>query len=388
VDVDPSLHMLFRVDYVVSLMLAGAIAAVLAGRRLAAVDARRVARGYLVATAAVVALRVVLFVVRYPLGIDWPPEPVRQAFGDLGCVLLGVAYGLAVLERMRGGFAAVLRSSEVQFALCLSTGMGFVLAAMGGVFYIEAMRAFFAQSGYSATFLYFIKAVELAGGIALMLPWRWLNLAAAAGLAITMFGAIYTHVHNGDPLDDSTGAITMVLRLATIAVLLAGHRWRGVGLGVAVCAALAVAGSALVRGPAAPPPPSDELEYFVGDWSCAGSFATGRPIEARLHAERGAGGAWLVIRHDDLPPNGYHALAEWNHGSAGWIGTWQDAGGLRTFQSAGWQAGQLVWDGGRNGARDQRFLYQRRGDAELELGYETQGPAGWRRIDTLTCRRG
>jgi len=383
--------MFYRVYYVLALVLAGAIAAVLSGRRLAAVDARRLARGYLVATAVVVATRVGLFVVRYPLDVDWPSEPVRQAFGDVGCVLLGVVYGLVALERMRGGFAAVLRSSEVQFALCLATGIGFVMAAMGGVFYIDAMRAFFAQSGYSATFLYFIKAVELAGGIALVMPWRWLNLAAAAGLAITMFGAIYTHVHNGDPLDDSTGAISMLLWLTMIAVLLAGHRWRGVGLGAVVCAALAVAGSALVRGPAVapPPPPTDDLEYFVGDWRCAGTFATGRPIEARLHAERGAGGAWLVIRHDDVPPNSYHALAEWNHGSAGWIGTWQDgAGGVRTFQSAGWQAGQLTWQGGRDGASDQRFLYQRRGDVELEMAYEALGAAGWRRIDTLTCRRG
>jgi len=381
--------MLYRVDYVVALVVAGAIVAVLAGRRLAAVDARRVARGYLLASGVVVAVRVGLFIVRYPLDVHWPPDLGWRALGDLGPVLLGAAYGLAVLEWWRGGFAAVVRSPDVRFALCLSTGLGFVMTAMGSVFYIDAMRAFFAQSGYSARFLNFIMAIELAGGIALVLPWRWLNLAAAAGLAIDMFGAIYTHVHNGDPLDDSTGAVGMLLRLVPIAVMLAGRRWRGVGLGAVACAALAVAGSALVRQPATVPPPADEaLDYFVGTWRCAGAFATGRHIEARLHAERGAGGGWLVMRHDDLPPNGYHALAEWSHGSAGWIGSWQDASGLRTFRSTGWQGDQLVWEGGQAGAADQRFRYRRQGDAQLEVSYETQGAAGWRQVDTLTCRRG
>ena len=256
--------MLCRVDYVLALVLAGAIATMLAARRVAAADAHRVAHGYLVVSAVVVALRVALFVVRYPLEVHWPPDLIWQALGDLGPVLVGVVYGLTVLEWRRGGFAAVLRSPEVRFALCLSTGLGFVMTAMGSVFYIDAMRAFFAQSGYSATFLHFIIAIEITGGIALVMPWRWLNLAAAAGLAIDMFGAIYTHAHNGDPLDDSAAAIGMQLRLAPLAVLTVGPRWRGVGVGAFACAALAVAGSAVVRQPiVTSQPPADELEYFV-----------------------------------------------------------------------------------------------------------------------------
>jgi hypothetical protein len=272
--------MFYRVDYTVALLLAGAILTVISGRRLAAIDGARVARGYLVATAAVVLLRVVLFVARYPLGATWPPDLVRQLVGDLGIVLAGVVYGLAVLERVRGSAAAVLRAPELRFALCLSVGVGFVVGGMGSAAYIDFMREFFTHSGYSHSFLYFIMAIEVLGGVALVLPWRWLVLAAVAGLAIDMFGAIYTHVHNGDPLDDSTSAIGALLRLAPLAVLTVGGRRARVvvGIGAVVCAALAVGGGVLVRRdpvsaatPAAPV--TDELTDFVGNWACAGTVA-------------------------------------------------------------------------------------------------------------------
>jgi hypothetical protein len=34
-----------------------------------------------------------------------------------------------------------------------------------------------------------------------------------------MFGAVITHVHNGDPLNDSSGAIGMLIRLVAVAIL-------------------------------------------------------------------------------------------------------------------------------------------------------------------------
>jgi hypothetical protein len=221
-----------------------------------------------------------LFVARYPLGATWPPDLVRQLVGDLGIVLAGVVYGLAVLERVRGSAAAVLRAPELRFALCLSVGVGFVVGGMGSAAYIDFMREFFTHSGYSHSFLYFIMAIEVLGGVALVLPWRWLVLAAVTGLAIDMFGAIYTHVHNGDPLDDSTSAIGALLRLAPLAVLTVGGRRARVvvGIGAVVCAALAVGGGVLVRRdpvsaatPAAPV--TDELTDFVGNWACAGTVA-------------------------------------------------------------------------------------------------------------------
>ena len=377
--------MLFRVDYTLALFVAGAIAAILASGRLAAGDAHRVARGYLAATGTVMAIRVAAFVATHGLRAGLPVW-VSPLTGDLAHVLVGGLYGLAVVE-WRGGLAPVLRAPELRLALGLSIGVSFALAGVAKAFYLDMMVAFFAQSGYDRSFLYFVMTTEVLGGMALVLRWRWLTLAAIAGLAVDMFGAIYTHAHNGDPIDDSSAAIAMLLELAPLAAMYVGRRW--VATGAALCAVAAVAGGALVRHAAPPAVPGDELDYVAGTWSCAGTFArTGAPIEAELRAERSLDGRWLVVHHDDRPPNRYHALAEWSHGDAGWVASMQDSsGGSRSFRSAGWQGGTLIWEG-EAGAADQRFLYHRRDDATLEIGYDTRDPAGWQRVDTLTCRRG
>jgi hypothetical protein len=39
------------------------------------------------------------------------------------------------------------------------------------------------------------------------------------GLAVDMFGAVLTHIHNGDPLNDSTGAISLLVRLLALGIL-------------------------------------------------------------------------------------------------------------------------------------------------------------------------
>ena len=81
--------------------------------------------------------------------------------------------------------------------------------------------------------------------------------AALAGLGIDMFGAVLTHIHNGDPLNDSTGAIAMLLRLGIFAVLwersrtakATSLRWPLMRLAAAalICLLLAGAGSLLIR---------------------------------------------------------------------------------------------------------------------------------------------
>jgi hypothetical protein len=72
-----------------------------------------------------------------------------------------------------------------------------------------------------------------------------------------MFGAVLTHIHNGDPLNDSTGAIAMLLRLGVFAVLWERNRtakttslrWPLVRLAAAalICLLLAGAGGLLIR---------------------------------------------------------------------------------------------------------------------------------------------
>jgi uncharacterized membrane protein YphA (DoxX/SURF4 family) len=50
----------------------------------------------------------------------------------------------------------------------------------------------FERWGYPLWFMYFIGAVEVAGGICLML--NWLAALASAGLAAMMVGALVTHI--------------------------------------------------------------------------------------------------------------------------------------------------------------------------------------------------
>jgi len=381
--------MLQRVDVIVALVLAGAIAAIAASHWISRLDPLRAARGYLGATAIVVALRVAQFVATYAIGLQlsWVSDLVGAVTGVASLVLLGALYGIAVLNVRRGGFEALLRAPQIGFALCLSLALQFTLAGIGKLYFLDMMQTFFAQSGYSKTFLHFIITTEVLAGVALLLPWRWAVNAAIAGLAVDMAGAIWTHVHNGDPLDDSSGAIGTLLRLAPLAVLYLGRRWAV--LGAAASAVLAIAGSAQLRT-AAPvvPPVSDELDYFVGGWRCAGAFANGKPIESYLQADRALDGNWLVIHHDDQPPNRFHALFEWHRGPSGWVASVQDSfGGMRTFRSAGWNGPQLVWDRSDVPVSDQRFIYRRIDAGSFELRYATLAHDAWHDIDTLTCQR-
>ena len=55
----------------------------------------------------------------------------------------------------------------------------------------------FAHWGYSDTFAIFIGIAELCGALGLWIP--KVARLAAGGLAIIMVGAIYTHLHSGEP---------------------------------------------------------------------------------------------------------------------------------------------------------------------------------------------
>jgi hypothetical protein len=380
--------MFYRVDYNVALVLAGAIAAALASRRLAALAPERLARGYLALTAAIVALRVGLFVTLWSLGVHGV-QPVAALVSDAGFALVGVIYGLAIISLVRGGFGDFLRAGQTRFALALSTAATFALAGIGKTFGLDDMLAFFAQSGYSKSFLFFILTIEVLGAMALLLPWRWVVVAAIAGLTVDMVGAIATHVHNGDPLDDSAGAVAALLRLAPLALLCVPRAWTMTG--AAVCTAFALLGAVWLRhAPAPPPVRTDELAYFVGPWHCAGQFTrTGKPIEADLRGELAADDRWLILHHDDRPPGPFHAIGTWFHDRTGWIANLADStGGVRRFRADGWHGNELTWDHTGTDVIDERFVYRRLDDASFEVAYDRHAADAWQRVDALTCRRG
>ncbi|HSR96438.1 MAG TPA: DoxX family protein [Kofleriaceae bacterium] len=375
--------MLYRVDYLLALLAAGALAAALLSGRAAKIAPQRLARGYLIATAVTVAVRAALFIALFGAGVSTLPVSWFLVVGDLGIVLLGALYGIAIVGAARDGFAAALEAPQLRAALCLSVGIGFSLAGIGKMYSLDFMLDFFAQSHYTKPFLFVIIATEVIGGAAILLPWRPAVLAATAALGVVMFGAIYTHWHNGEPLDYSRDAIGMLLRLVPIAVICAG--WRRAMLGAIVCCAAAIAGSALVR---VAPAMADDFDSFVGSWQCSSTPSDGStPVAADLHIDKQAGGRWLVLRLDEHPPGSRHLLAEWRRDPTGWIASVQDeGGGLGIYRSAGWQGGTLTWDGEPlDGGAAQRFVYERLDPVRFAFRHELQDAAGWRRLTTLTC---
>lgn len=253
--------MFYRVDYVVAVMLAGLAFGLLVNRATSNIKPARLARLYFVIVAILVVLRVMVFAcsVVFPGAKVW--SIAGNAMGDTGNFLIGFLFGIALLRVDR---REILCDPAVYSILCISAGVGFVMTGYVKALYMQGMTQFFTQSGYSVTFLKFIMTAEVLGGAALLIPVT--VLPALAGLSIDMFGAVYTHIHNGDPLNDSTGAIATLIRFAVIAALWAWRprssdqpgsarrRFVGVAAVAACCVVAAVGGSAIVRARSASAP--------------------------------------------------------------------------------------------------------------------------------------
>jgi uncharacterized membrane protein YphA (DoxX/SURF4 family) len=139
----------------------------------------------------------------------------------------------------------------------VTLAFSFALAGIGKAFAMAPMTEFFSQSGYSVTFLKFIIIAEVLGAIGVLIPWT--VMPALAGLAVDMFGALLTHVHNGDPINDSTGAIGSLISIVLLGGLFALRRKDGFRLPTIrgafirtaavtlVCLFIAMIGSAALR---------------------------------------------------------------------------------------------------------------------------------------------
>lgn len=75
----------------------------------------------------------------------------------------------------------------------------------------EGLVQSFAKWGFSTTFMYFIGAAEVAGGIGVLL--KRTRVLAAIGLSIIMIGAIGTHIANGEGF---TGPVVLLVLLGTL----------------------------------------------------------------------------------------------------------------------------------------------------------------------------
>jgi uncharacterized membrane protein YphA (DoxX/SURF4 family) len=176
------------------------------------------------------------------------------SIGDLTGFFVGAVFGLAA---RRKDARRLLVDPSVLSALCMALAFTFLMAGIGKAFSLTSMTEFFTKSGYSVSFLKFIVIAEIFGAVGLLLPWAF--LPSLIGLTIDMFGAVVTHIHNGDPLNDNTGAIGLLIRLVAVGVLWAlspragkpectvRNSLLGVGATAVACLAIAVAGSISMR---------------------------------------------------------------------------------------------------------------------------------------------
>jgi DoxX-like protein len=244
--------MLPPIQSLLVLLVVGAVVAAALTPRLERIEPARLAHGYLVAVAAFIGVRVLAYVAANVFGVQ-AVRPLGTGPRDLTNLLMGAFYGLAVVHAWRGTSNAFFREPDVLLAVRLATGVAFVLAGLVNVFLPDRGVAFFVQAGYTPTFRLFITTAEVLGGVALLLPWRSLTVAAAIGLTIDMVGAIYTQVRVGEPLAGLAPALVMLLRLAPlVALVLLGvkRRWILIGVGALACAIVAVVGARLLYHPA------------------------------------------------------------------------------------------------------------------------------------------
>lgn len=148
--------------------------------------------------------------------------------------------------------------------------------------------------------------------------------------------------------------------------------------------------------PAAPQKlPQDVVDYFSGDWSGEGEFASGKKIEADISFRADLDGQWLAYRHTDRPPGKYKAAGMWGfeRASKAFVMTLNDSfGGARTFSSAGWQDGKIVFDRAMDAPAEgpvavrkrERFTFSRETDDRMKMVYEVNADGSqWKMVDYL-----
>lgn len=137
--------------------------------------------------------------------------------------------------------------------------------------------------------------------------------------------------------------------------------------------------------------PLQPLTFFIGKWNCEGKFSNGTAISASVSFEPILNGNFLLFKHDDEPPFGYHAWAEWGWEATAkeFVSTIQDlTGGTRLFRSPGWKDQTLVWTGGKlPDSADQKFVFERIEAGKFRVSYSYKKNGSWAAVDSSVCSR-
>jgi hypothetical protein len=135
---------------------------------------------------------------------------------------------------------------------------------------------------------------------------------------------------------------------------------------------------------------SGALGRFAGNWSCKGNFtANGAPIAADLSIQPDERSGALIVRHDDVPPNSYHALEIWTLNKTGMgarAAISDKYSGMRWFESPGWVGSTLTWTRLEDGIAAEQFAYEFKGE-NLKVEWSIARNGNMTLGDTILCRR-
>jgi hypothetical protein len=151
------------------------------------------------------------------LGLAPSGRLVESAFLPVRWIVVGAAAASGILALAAPRRVPFARSAWTLRGLCAFTALGYLGFEAGKLGHDAEMREFWTGSGYPIWTMYAVMAAEVLGSIGLLVPRT--RLFAAGGLSLLMFGAIGTHLKNGDPFSDSLDAVWMLVLLGTIAVL-------------------------------------------------------------------------------------------------------------------------------------------------------------------------
>lgn len=202
------------VAYLVSVLLAGLLIGAILEPVVRSRSNSEIARAFYWLTAC---LLILSFTANVSMILGYSPKAIPIVAKVGGTFLTGcfaAIFGIAIRRKLS---SRLLEQPEILDAIRMAVALTFAIAGIGKAFNMPFMTQFFTGSGYPVTFLHFIMLAEVLGGVGFLLPWAF--LPALLGFTIDMFGAIVTHIHNQDPLDDSVGAIGMLVRLAAITAL-------------------------------------------------------------------------------------------------------------------------------------------------------------------------